>query len=578
MGVIMSLKEIYNKYKIKKSRIKCDKRILLICPKRDYDVSEFIDEFLIEDMIYEITFPKCKEDSDSYELLMLEVQKSNSELCVQIDCNFSKKLPYWSKEKMTSDLPERIEKVRGDVFINLHHHDEYSIRDSLGNVRDYVSMLKDRKQTVCAVTNHGSIGGWIKQYNVCKSNGIKPIFGMEAYVNEYRGDDPIERKKFRKNNHLCLWARNEEGFYNIIKIHNDAQVNGFYYSPRCDSEHLKEWGSGIIASSACYSGDIPMYVEEGNLEKAKERYEFYKSIFDDFYIELTMIEWEAQIEMNKKLIQFAQGVGAKLIVTLDSHYLKASHADTHDLLLLIRKGKTILDKIEDSEEVWQFAVRNLYCRDEKDVRNLWEREYKSEIFTEEILNEAIKNTRRITMSCDNIELDSTVRLPKLYPDANKELRDRALRGLKAKALDGVVGYNDRLNFELDVICNMGYADYFLVVERIVKDTKEKFGDLSVGWGRGCFTPEMRVIMDSGFPKFIDDVKKGDKVITDDGSIQEVEEVFEYDVDEEIVVIETHDGRVIECTKDHVIFINEGGKTIEKKAKDLKDGDDILEVI
>lgn len=573
----MNLSELYDKYEIENDRICCKKRILLICPSRNYDWNYFVNKYLLDDSLYEITFPKCDDNDISYQILMSEIVDSEAELKLQLDCKITKKIPFWTNNDESNGISDKIVNIRGDVFVNLHHHDEFSIRDGLGTIKDLVVLLNSRKQSVCAVTNHGSIGGWIKQYNVCKKNGIKSIFGIEAYVNEYRGDDIEERKKFRKNNHLCMWARNEEGFYNIIKMHNDAQINGFYYSPRCDYNHIKKWGKGIISSSGCYSGDIAAALQENDFDKAKKLYEIYKDAFDEFYIELTMIEWDAQIEMNKKLIQFANEVGAPMIVTLDSHYLYPEYAETHDILLLIRKGKTILDKIENSEEVWQFDVRNLYYRNEEQLRDLWKDLYKSDIFTEDVLNEAINNTRRIVMKCENINLDSTVRLPKLYPDANQELRDRALIGLKKRGLDGVVGYNDRLNFELDVIIKMGYADYFLVVEKIVSDTKSEFGDMSVGWGRGCFTPKSLVLMQNGIYKYIDNIKIGDKVIADDKSVQIVENLFEYHVDEYLIEVVIDDSVSFKCTKDHVIFVKTDNGIIEKKAKDLIPGDILIKV-
>jgi len=480
----MQLAMLYEKHGVE-DKLKGGKKILLVCPEKGYDISSAIDEFLFDETQYEITWPKSKDSTVAYDILMEECKFSGAELILQLNCKFTKKLSWCKADGSCSPgLTEKINRVRGQLFVNLHHHDEFSIRDGLGKIEDLVKLLQSRDQTICAVTNHGAIGGWIKQYNQCRKAGIKPLFGIEAYINNYRGDDPEERKLHRSNFHLVMLARNLEGFYNIIKIHNEAQLNGFYYRPRCNHKTITENGKGIIGTSACFSGEIPQALLKDDFAKAKEIYELYKEAFDEFYIELTMIEWDDQVEMNRKLIQFAKQVGAPLIVTLDSHYLYPEFADTHDILLLIRDGKTVLDKVEKPEEVWQFDVRNLYYREEKDVWQLWEEKYKDAVFTKDILTDAIENTRRIAVKIDNIKLDSAFKLPKLYKNADEELKAHAREGLKRLALNSIPKYNERLEYELEVITKLGFAGYFLVVEKIVKDTKEKFGEWSVGYGRG----------------------------------------------------------------------------------------------
>jgi DNA polymerase-3 subunit alpha len=297
----------------------------------------------------------------------------------------------------------------------------------------------------------------------------------------------------RKNNHLVLLARTEEGFYNIIKLSNDAAVNGFYYKPRMTHESLKQWGKGIIATSACYAGEISTLLLEDKTEEAKALYEFYKGCFDEFYVELTMVEMKDQIDLNRKLILFAKEVGAKMVVTCDSHYLLPEHAESHDLLLLIRDKKTRLDAVENPEDVWQFEARNLYHRNYEQIRSLWEDgfvnkhgehfDYQDDVFTEEVFEEACANTRAVALSCQDIKLDSVLKLPVLYDDGPKTLREKVLEGFKSRGLSGKV-YDDRLEHELNVIIKMGFADYFLTMDKIIRDTIERHGVNSVGWGRG----------------------------------------------------------------------------------------------
>jgi len=480
----MTLQELYDKYEVNDRILK--KRILFLLPAKDYDVASALEKFKLDPYEVALTYPKLAENPE--EFMLMEAQLCGAEIVLQVGMNISRKYPTLD----SPNISERIQQALGDRFVNLHHHDDFSVRDGLGTVDTLLELLKARKASFCSITNHGSVGGWIKQYSACKTAGVKPLFGLEAYQNEYRGDDRDELKKHRSNYHLVLLAKNLEGFYNIIQIHNDAQLKGFYYKPRTTFESLKKWGKGIIGSSACMSGLIPQLLLAGKEEEATAVYERYKEAFDEFYIEITMIEMKEQVELSWKLVQFAKKVGAPLLLTCDSHYLYPEHAETHDILLLIKNRKTIFDKRDNPEEVWQFEVKNLYYRSCEDMFRLFREGfpvdgemvcYENDVFTEEVFWEAIENSRKIALSIDNIRLDSSFKLPKLYDNADETLRTKAKEGFAKRGLRGKQ-YSERLNFELDVICNLGYADYFLVVDKIIRDAKEEFGEWATGWGRG----------------------------------------------------------------------------------------------
>ena len=486
----MTLQELYDGSDVKE-KIENPKKVMLLVSTADVDVLPYVGALGLDRFEVCVTWPKV-----DAAFMLREIEACSPELVVQIGERVSRKYPLVESPSEAVALTHRAAQAVGDRFVNLHHHDEFSIRDGLGTVGGLVKLLKSRGGSFCAITNHGHIGGWIKQYSTCRKNGVKALFGMEAYLNDYRGDDPDERKRQRGNHHLVLLARNEVGFYNILRIHNDAQLEGFYYRPRATHEALKKWGEGVIGLSACYAGELVQYLMADDMDGAKRAYEFYVDAFDEFYIELTMIEMEDQIEANKRLIEFADDVGAPLVVTLDSHYLKPEHTETHDVLLLIKSGKTVFDKIENPEEVWQFDARNIYYRSGEQLRELWgdgfavgedgdqrQVRYKSDVFTEAVFDAAMENTRRIAMECEEIELDSEFKLPTLYEDGNSVLRKKAQEGFKRRALKGR-RYSDRLHFELDTVCHLGFSDYFLVVDKIVTDAKEKFGEFAINWGRG----------------------------------------------------------------------------------------------
>ena len=459
------------------------KKVLLVCPSKDHDIKPFLSWSVMDRSEVAVTWPKGKTPEASLDIAVAEAG-THTGLTVQVDVKVSRKLPFWSAVEQSQNLRAKVDAARGLVFVNLHHHDEFSVRDGLGSVDHLIAVQKARKNPFVCITNHGSVGGWIKQYGRCKKDGVKAIFGCEMYFQDYRGDDPELRKLNRKNFHLVLLAKTHEGYKNIIRIHNDAQLDGYYYMPRVNHEALKKWGKGICGLSACMQGELSQALMDNDEPKAMAAYERLKGSLEEFYIELVMINMAEQVEANRRLVAFAQKVGAKLVVTNDSHYIYPEYKDTHDLLLLIRQHKTVNDKVENPEEVWQFGNFSLHVRDDEDMRRLFTEMYKDATFTDEVFEEAMLNTRRIACSCEPIKLDSTFKLPKLYPDAEKVLHERAWEGLSRRGLKGAVGYNARLERELEVICKMGFADYFLIVERIVNDTKDKYGEWAVGWGRG----------------------------------------------------------------------------------------------
>jgi DNA polymerase III alpha subunit len=230
-------------------------------------------------------------------------------------------------------------------------------------------------------------------------------------------------------------------------------------------------------------------------------WEVYSKAFDQFYIELQIIEFETQIEANRRLIEFAREVGAPLILACDSHYLDPSHAETHDLLMYIRQNKTRLDKVEKDEDVWDFEVRNLYYRTAAQMRRGFEvpfecggkacGPFRDGTFTDEVFAEALANTMKVARQAEDIKLDGKVHLPKLYTDSREELRNKVNQGFKRLQLGQFPNkreYQTRLLHEFEVICKLGWADYFLVMERIVSMAKEEFasevGEWAVGYGRG----------------------------------------------------------------------------------------------
>ena len=502
----MNLNELYEKYQVPISdRIRLEKNIILIVPHKGYDISPVLKRMGVGEYEVAVTYPK-----DGVNMLA-EVCLAKPLLVAQVDKRFSKKWELIGSDgDWDSKFEKRLQDAVADRFVALHHHDEFSIKDGLGTVEQLIRILKSQRRSYCCVTNHGSVGGWIRQYNACRAAGIKPIFGMEAYVKR-------DRAKERSANHLIMLANTEEGFYNIIKIHNDAQIHGKYYDPRANWECIDKWGDGIVGTSACFAGEIPRFLMNEEMDKAerfaraKEVYDFYTGSFDKFFVELQIIEFEEQRELNRRLIEFCDKVGGQYVLACDSHYLEAEQADTHDLLMMARQGKTRLDQFEDKEDVWNFEVRNLYYRNAEqmeetfysgfDEQELVKNEEKGilepetvrrpplldDVFTKEIFEQAMENTHRIAIECEDIKLDDNVKLPKLYDDSSEQLRVLINKGFKWRKLHKKKNrqeYIDRLVEEFKIINDLGWPDYFLVMDYIVKWTIEKYGEWAIGYGRG----------------------------------------------------------------------------------------------
>jgi DNA polymerase III subunit alpha len=499
------LEDLYDKYDVPiGDRIPLEKNILLVVPSPKYDISEAVNGLGVSRYEVAVTWPK-----DSIDMLA-EICAMKPKFVIQCGRGITRKFPAAETDAEFKCFRDRAIAATADSFVGLHHHDEFSIRDGLGTVKSLVELLKKQRRSFCCVSNHGTVGGWVRQYRACKSAGVKPIFAMEAYVSSYRGDDAERKKKHRKANHLLLIARTREGFDNIIRIHNDAQLNGFYYSPRVDRKAIRKWGKGICATSACMKGELPELLMENQYHRARRLYEFYAKCFDQFYIEVQIIECEMQREVNRRLVKFAQDVGAPLVIGCDSHYLEPEHDSTHNILMCIRQGKTVMEQ-KERDDIWEFDVGNLYYRNAEQVRRGFYKPFKEkgadsespafcdDVFTDEVFESAMANTRLIAVDSEIIELDSTIRLPCLYPDGRSILRNKVNDGFRRRGLDNgssylaqdgkkvkipAQAYIDRLCMEFDVITKLGWTDYFLIVEKIVSDAKAKYGEWVVGMGRG----------------------------------------------------------------------------------------------
>lgn len=356
-------------------------------------------------------------------------------------------------------------------FVHLHNHSHFSLLDGLSKIEDLVKKTKALGMDAVALTDHGYMYGTIEFYKTAKAQGIKPIIGMEAYVAPRKMSDRepnIDDKKY----HLVLLAKNNIGYKNLIKISTVANFEGFYYKPRIDRETLRKYSEGIIALSACLSGEIPRAILSRDFEKAEALIQEYKEIFgENFYLE---IEHRPNIKIadtvNKKLVEYSEKFGVPLVATYDSHYLEKDDAQAQDTLVAVQTGPKLGegDRITMAQDDFSF----------KTPEEIYE--------TFPYPKSALENTQKIADMCDvHIELGK-IQLPHYDVPAGQTsddfLKNICLEGIPSRYENATEEVMTRLEYELSVIKKTGFATYFLIVADFVNWAKNQ--GIMVGPGRG----------------------------------------------------------------------------------------------
>jgi DNA polymerase III subunit alpha len=357
-------------------------------------------------------------------------------------------------------------------FTHLHVHSHYSLLDGLAKPEELLNYAKELGMNSLALTDHGVMYGAVEFFQKAKEKGIKPIIGCEVYQ-AFEGRRQKRPRIDDTRYHLLLLAKNKKGYENLVKLVTKAHLEGFYYKPRVDEEILKDYSEGLVACSACIQGKVPRLILAGKEEEAEKAALRYKEIFkDDFYLEIQHHpKNENQVKANKILIPMAKKLDIPLVATNDVHYLKTEDGQAQDILMMINTGADLNDP-----ERLTMKTEDLSLKSEEEMK---------EAFKD--IPEAIKNTQKITEKCNfEFELGKT-KLPKFdLPD--KKTADQYLKELCYKGLKEKFGKNykkeitDRLEYELSVIKQTGFASYFLIVQDFVNWAKEN--RIVVGPGRG----------------------------------------------------------------------------------------------
>lgn len=358
------------------------------------------------------------------------------------------------------------------AFTHLHVHTEYSLLDGSNKIKEYVKRVKELGMDAAAITDHGVMYGVIDFYRACREEGINPILGCEVYVAPNSRFDREVTGGEDRYYHLVLLAENNKGYENLMKIVSRGHTEGYYYRPRVDMEVLREFHEGIIALSACLAGEVPRYIEKGMMEEAEQAALKYQSCFgkDNYFLELQDHGIPAQTTVNAALINMSRKLNIPLVCTNDVHYTYAEDVEPHDILLCIQTGKKLSDENRMRYEGGQY-----YVKSEEEMKGLFPYVW-----------EAVENSQRIADRC-HVEIEFGVtKLPKYEVpegfDSWTYLKYLCEKGMKERYPEGGEGLEERLSYELGVIREMGYVDYFLIVWDYINFAREH--DIPVGPGRG----------------------------------------------------------------------------------------------
>ncbi len=357
-------------------------------------------------------------------------------------------------------------------FVHLHTHSEYSLLDGANRISDLVHRAAEYEMPGLALTDHGCMfGAWTFQ-KAAKAAGVKPILGMEAYVAPGdRRDRSRSGQGEKAYYHLVLLARDRQGYRNLVKLTSMGYTEGFYHKPRVDRELLRQYGEGLIVSSACLAGEVARHLMADDWDGAREAAAWYADVFDGrYYLEVQGHDSEGQRELNGKIFTLADELGLPVVATNDAHFLSEGDHEAHDVLLCIGLGK---DRNDPNRMQYD---RGLYFKSGPEM---------AERFPDR--PDVLENTLAVADAVD-VSFDKQYHLPAFplppgHADENDYLEFLSLEGAKERFGDPLPDdARERLDYELGVIKGTGYAGYFLIVQDFIAWAREQ--GIPVGPGRG----------------------------------------------------------------------------------------------
>lgn len=369
-------------------------------------------------------------------------------------------------------------------FVGLHMHSDYSLLDGASQLPDLVARAKELGMPAIALTDHGVMYGAVELLKVCKNQGeIKPIIGNEMYVINTSIDDPNQR--VRKYHQIVL-AKNKKGYQNLVKLTSISHLQGFkgrgiFARPCIDKEHLEKYREGLIVTSACLGGEIPQAILQGRPDVARRVAAWYRDLFgEDFYLEIQDHGSPEDRIVNVEIVRIAEELGIELVATNDSHFISCFDVEAHDALLCIQTGKLV---VEDKRLRYSGTE---YLKSAAEMRQLFR-----DHLPDEVIEKAIANTLVIAEKIEDYNILGEPKIPTFpVPEGYSEesyMAEVARQGLAQRLQqkryeDCDAEYRDRLEYEIKMMQEMGFAAYFLVVWDYIKFARDN--NIPVGPGRG----------------------------------------------------------------------------------------------
>ena len=370
-------------------------------------------------------------------------------------------------------------------FVHLHLHTDYSMLDGASDVEKLCKRVKEQGMSAVAMTDHGNMFGAVHFVNAAKQHGLKPIVGCELYVSK-KEDHNIKRTPPDGDtyNHLIILAENDEGYRNLVKITSEASLHGFYYKPRISKAFLAEHSRGLIGLSACLKGEVAERLTEGKYEAARAAASGLQDIFGkrNFFLEIQDQGLEQEQRIAADFYKLEKDVGIPMVATNDSHYLCEDDAHAQDVMVCIQTGKSIHDTNRMKFEGTQFFVKSAeeMSRVFSDAPQVLER-------TVEIAERCHMKLEKLANSFPQFEVPPGFTTDSYFEHVTREGFAKRLEVLReldraGKLKKSLTDYDQRLKLELDIIQQMQYPGYFLIVWDFIRYAKEK--KIPVGPGRG----------------------------------------------------------------------------------------------
>tara|TARA_B100001750_G_scaffold245252_1_gene264417 strand:- start:190 stop:3714 length:3525 start_codon:yes stop_codon:yes gene_type:complete len=346
-------------------------------------------------------------------------------------------------------------------FNHLHVHSEFSLLDGMSKIPDLVNQAATFNMSSLALTDHGNLYGAVEFYQACKKTGIKPIIGCELYLakNNLTDKNPSERSPY----HLTALAINGTGYKNLVTLVTTANLKGFYYKPRIDYLTLAKYSEGLVILSGCPASDISKFILENNQKEIKTKLSWYKKTFGErYFLEIQRHKNVDGLEkINNSLIDLGSEFNIPIVATNDSHYTLESQHSYHDALLCVQTNAKLSD-----EKRFKFDDTSYYLKSSQEML---------EIFND--MPQTLENTNIIADMVDESFTFPENKMPIFKCENNippfEFLKQKCIEGFDSKFPNGDANAKNRMNYELEIIKQTDFSNYFLVVWDLIEYTRNR---------------------------------------------------------------------------------------------------------